>query len=128
MNLTLKVLNEDATLNNWVDMGGSIQIVRGADAKLILQLVQVDRKIRYIPDVAAVITTTLLNSDGTTLAKTATFPFADDRSIIQFTLSDAETALLIGQNLIVNVQEGSNTSIAILQLGLQMVSPSQAGC
>jgi len=127
MILTLKVLNEDASLNNWQDIG-SAQIVRGSDAKLILQLFQADRKIRYIPDAAATITMDLLNSDGTTLSKTATFPFADDRSIIQFTLSDAETALLIGQNLVVDVQEGSNTSIAVLSMGLQMISTQQAGC
>lgn len=128
MNLTMKVLNEDATLNNWVDMGGSAQIARGADAKLILQLIQVDRKIRYVADAAAVITMDFLKSDGTTLSKTATFPFSDDRSIIQIVLSDAETADLISQNLVAEVVEGSNTSIAILQGGLQMVSPSQAGC
>lgn len=128
MLLTLKVLNEDATLNNWQDMGGSAQIARGADAKLILQLVQAERKIRYIPDVAAVITANFLKSDTTTLAKTATFPFADDRSIIQFSFTAAETALLISQNIIVNVAEGANTSIAILSLGLQMISPTQEGC
>lgn len=128
MVLTLKVLNEDATLNNWQDLNGSAQVMRGSDAKLILQLSQVDRKIRYVPDVAAVITMDLINSDQTTLSKTATFPFADDRSIIQFVLSDTETALLISQNLIVNIVEGSNTSIAVLQLGFQMISPNQVGC
>lgn len=127
MLLTLNVLNEDATLNNWQIIGNA-QIARGSDAKIILQLIQAERKIRYIPDVAAVITADFLNSDGTTLSKTATFPFADDRSIIQFVLSDAETANLIGQNLVVEVQEGSNTSIAVLQMGLQMISAQQAGC
>lgn len=128
MLLTLKVLNEDATLNNWVDEGGSDQIVRGSDAKMNLQLFQVDRKIRYVPDVAAVITADFLNSDSTTLSKTATFPFADDRSIIQIAFTAAETALLISQNIIVSVVEGGNTSIAVLQLGLQMISPTQEGC
>lgn len=127
MILTLKVLNDDATLNNYQDIGIA-QIVRGSDAKVNLQLVQADRKIRYIPDVAAVITADFLNSDGTTLSKTATFPFADDRSIIQLTFTDAETANLIGQNIVVDVQEGSITSIAILQAGLQILSAQQAGC
>lgn len=128
MLLTLKVLNEDATLNNWTDLGGSISIARGANAKLILQLFQVDRKIRYVPDVAAVITVDLIKSDATILTKTATFPLADDRSIIQFTLLAAETADLISQNLVVKVVEGANTSFAILQLGLQMVPITQVGC
>lgn len=128
MVLTLKVLNEDASLNNFVDMGGTAQIVRGADAKLILELFQVDRKIRYVPISGAVISVDFLNSDGTTLSKTATFPFADDRSIIQIVLTDSETELLISQNIIASIVEGSNTSIAILQQGLQMVSTTQEGC
>ena len=127
MNLTLRALNEDATLNNWKAQNSS-QIVRGADAKLILQLWQPERQIRYIPLVSATITTSLIKNDGTTLAKTATFAFADDRSIIQFTLTAAETALLISQNLIVSVNESGSVSIAVLQLGLQMVPTSQEGC
>lgn len=128
MNLTLKTLNEDASLNNWVDTGGSAKVIRGADANVMLQLFQVDRKIRYVPAVGAVVTAALLKSDGTLLNKTLTAPFADDRSIQQLALSDTETADLISQNLIVKVVEGSNTSYAILQLGLQMASTSQEGC
>lgn len=127
MILTLKVLNDDATLNNWQEIGIA-QVVRGSDAKINLQIFQADRKIRYVPSVSAVITADFLNSDGTTLSKTATFPFADDRSIIQLSFTDAETVSLIGQNIVVEIQEGSNTSIAILQMGLQMISAQQAGC
>ncbi len=127
MLLTLVALNEDATLNNW-QVTGNARVVRGSDAKLILQLVQVDRKIRYIPDAAADITVDLLKTDGTTLSKTASFPFADDRSIIQIELTDTETADIISQNLIVTVDESGSISIAVLQGGLQMVPTSQAGC
>lgn len=127
MLLTLKVLNEDATLNNW-KYQGSAQSVRGSDAKLMLQLFQADRQIRYIPAAGATITMDLLKSDGTTLPKTATQPFADDRSILQFDLTDTETVDLIGQNLAVEVVEGTNTSIALLSMGLQMLSPNQEGC
>lgn len=127
MVLTLKSLNEDATLNNYTTQNGA-QITRGSDAKLILQLWQVDRNIRYIPAVGAVITVALIKSDQTILNKTATIPFADDRSILQFTLTAAETALLIGQNLIVTIVEGAVTSIATLQQGLQMLPTSQVGC
>lgn len=128
MILTLKVLNDDATLNNWEDLGGTVQIVRGSDVKLILQLFQVERKIRYIPIDAAVITVALLKSDQTTITKTASFPFADDRSIIEFDLSAAETAVLIGQNLAVMIVEDVVTNIAVLQQGLQIISPMQTGC
>ena len=128
MLLTLKVLNEDATLNNWTDQGGSARIVRGSDAKLILQLFQVDRKIRYVPAAAPTLSASFLKSDGTTLSKTPTLPFADDRSIIQITFTAAETALLISQNLVVSVTEGATVSIAVLQQGLQMTAPTQEGC
>ena len=128
MLLTLKVLNDDATLNNFVDQGSVAQVVRGSDAKFILQITQVERKIRYIPSNTAVITMDLLNSDQTTVSLTASFPFADDRSIIEFDLSDADTSLLIGQNLIVDIQEGLITSVALLQKGLQMINPTQVGC
>lgn len=127
MVLTLKVLNEDATLNNWTEKS-SAQLVRGADGKLVLQLFQQDRKIRYIPAVGAVITISLLNSDQTTVDKTATNPFADDRSIIQFDLSDTETENIIGQALIVEINEGAVKSFAILQQGLQMLSTSTSEC
>lgn len=128
MLLTLKVLNEDASLNNWKDLGGSAQVVRGADAKLILQIFQVDRQIRYVPAADADISMDLLKSDGTTISKTASFPFADDRSIIEIDLDESETADLIGQNLILDIEEDDITSIAILQMGLQMISPTQEGC
>lgn len=121
MILSLKVLNEDAVLNSWIEIG-SAKIIRGADAKIVLQLFQPAWRIRYIPDVATVITMDLLKSDGTTLTKTATFPLADDRSIIQFTLSDTETLTLISQNILVKMVLGADISFAMLQQGLQMVS------
>lgn len=127
MVLSLKVLNEDATLNNFVDIG-SAKIYKGSDAKLILQLFQPDRKIRYIPASGAVITVDFLKSDGTTLTKTGTVPFADDRSIFQIVLSDLETVDIVSQNLIAKVVEGSDTSYAVMQSGLQMVSMTSQGC
>lgn len=122
----LKVLNEDATLNNFV-YASAISIAKGADAKLVLQLHQVDKKIRYIPATGATITADFKKSDNTSLTKTATHPFVDDRSIIQFVLTDLETANLVSQNLVVKIDESSNISYAILSSGLQMV-PLTSGC
>lgn len=128
MVLTLKVLNSDATLNNWEDQGGSAQVVRGADSSLILQFVQVDRGIRYIPASGATTSLALLNSDQSVLTLSGSFPFADDRSIVQFSISAAQTANLISQNLVVTLVEGLSTNIAVLPLALQVISPSQVGC
>lgn len=128
MILTLKVLNDDAALNNWTDEGGTKEIIRGSDSKIILQLFQVEKKIRYVPISSAVITMVLMNSDGTTITKTASFPISDDRSIVEFDISASDTTGLISQNIVATVVEGLSTNIALLQQGLQMISPSQVGC
>lgn len=125
MVLTLKVLNSDCSLNNFQDIG-TFQLVRGSDAVLNLQLFQADRKIRYIPNSASTITLSLTKSDGTILSKTSSFPFADDRSIIQFSLTSSDTANLISQMLVVQVSEPSGNTFALLQNGFQMISTT--GC
>lgn len=124
---SLKVLNPDATLNNFSDIG-SARVYKGSDQVLMLQLFQTDRKIRFIPSNTAVITVDFLKSDNTTFTKTATFPFADDRSIFQINLLDTETPNLTTQNLIAKIVDGADISYAILQGGLQMVSLVAAGC
>lgn len=128
MNYALKVLNNDATLNNFEDIG-SASIYKGATAEIVMQLFQADRKIRYIPDAGAVITLDLKKSDDTVLTKTATFPFDPaDRSIIKITLTALETADLITQKLVAKIVEGSDTSFAAAPMGLQMGSTTSEGC
>lgn len=124
--LTLRVLNSDASLNAFT-YSSSASFMKGEDVTLLLMLWQPDKAIRYIPDSGAVITCDFMKSDGTVLTKTATQPFADDRSIIQFALSAVETATLISQNLVVKVVEGSETQFAVLQFGFQLVTLTQ-GC
>lgn len=122
MLLGLKVLNSDATLNNFVE-SNSVQIVRNADAKIVMRLVQPQHNnLRYVPASGATFSITFQKSDGTTLVKTPTQPFADDRSILQVLLTEVETALIISQSLNVQVDEGSDKSFAILQLSLQVVT------
>lgn len=122
MYLGLKVLNSDAVLNNFEELN-TVSIVRGADAKVVMRLVQPAHKgLRYVPASGATFSITLQNSDGTTLVKTPTQPFADDRSILQITLSEAETAALISQGLNVEMNEGAEKTFAVLQSGLQVNS------
>lgn len=122
MILTMKVLNSDATLNNFQE-GTVATFIPGSALTLVLRLQQIDRPIRYVPDAAAVITIGLLKSDNTVLTKTATFVDSSDRSLIKFSLSAAETATIIGQNLDVDISEpGPITSTAILQYGLKSMS------
>lgn len=116
--LTLDIVSANPQLNQHA-LNKVFQFASGQTAKVIMRLWQTDKKIRYIPDQAAVITVDLKRSDNTILTKTCTFTFTDDRSIIEFDLDAVETAALIGQNLIVKIIEGSDTKFASLQFGLQ---------
>jgi hypothetical protein len=118
--LTLDVVSSNPQLNSH-SLGKVFSFASGQTAKVILRLWQADKKIRYIPDPAAVITVDLKRSDNTILTKTCAFTFADDRSIVEFELSELETAQVIGQNLVVKIVEGLDTKFAVLQFGLQKV-------
>lgn len=124
--LTLNILNNAATLNTFF-VSGTKEFMAGEDVKLIMRLIQIDLNLRYIPVVGATITIDFKKSDDTILTKTATFPFADDRSIIQVDLTELESADLISQTLIVKLDEAGVTTFATLQSGLKRNKLSQ-GC
>ena len=115
--LTLDIVSKNPQLNSF-SLSKSQMFASGETVKVIMRLFQPDLQIRYIPSAAAVITIDLKKSDGTVLAKTCSFTFADDRSIIEFSLSAIESASVIGQNLIVKIVDGSDTQMAVLQYGL----------
>lgn len=119
--LTLQVLNSDATLNHF-ETFGSYSFVSGSDCHIVLRLQTVESKLRYIPDAGATFSMSLNLSDGTTLSKTPTNPFDDDRSIIAFDITAAETATLVSQVLIVTVTEGDSSTVALLKGGLSRTS------
>jgi hypothetical protein len=123
MYLTLKALNEDATLNTHMEIG-SVKFVKDQALTMVLKLHQPAKNLRYIPEAASTLNLTLKKSDNTTISKVGTFPFADDRSIIKFSLTAVEMANVISQAIIVNLTEPVvGTSVAILDLGLQIVKP-----
>lgn len=118
--LTLDIVSKNPSLNSFV-LSKTFQFAAGEDVKVIMRLFQPDLGIRYVPAVGATITIDLKKSDNTVLTKTCAFTFADDRSIIEFSLTAAESALVISQNLVVKLVEGSTTQFAILQYGLSRV-------
>lgn len=124
MFLRLKIINSDATLNTFFEVG-TAQIVPGSDAIIRMQLIQPQKNdLRYIPKASATFEIDLLKSDGTTLTKSLTQPFSaspEDRSILELVLDETETANLITQNLNVKVTEGSDISFAVVQTGMQIV-------
>lgn len=118
--LTLDIVSKSPQLNSF-SLNKNFQFASGEDVKVTMRLYQPDLGIRYVPDSGATITIDLKKSDNTTLTKTCSFTFADDRSIIEFSLTAAESALVISQNLVVKLLEGSTTQFAILQYGLTRV-------
>lgn len=118
MILKIQMLNEDATLNNFQDIG-SAQFAPGVALKLVMRLQQTQRDLRYVPDAAATFSMDFLLSDNTTLTKVPTFLDAGDRSLLVVELTDVETELLIGQNLVVEVTEPGGVSVASLPQALQ---------
>lgn len=117
--LTLEIVSKSPSLNSF-SLSKNAKFVSGETVKVIMRLMQ-DSGIRYIPDVAATMSIALMKSDGTTLSKSCSFTFVDDRSIIEFSLSAVETAAVISQNLKVSITEGSNVQMAVLQYGLTKV-------
>ena len=120
------MLNEDATLNNFVNVG-SAQFTPNFPVKFVMRLIQQVRDLRYVPSASATFSITFKLSDGTTLTKTPTFLDAGDRSLLTVSLSASETQLLIGQNLSVTVTDGSDVSAASLQNAIQNIHASM-GC
>jgi hypothetical protein len=123
--LTLDIISPNPQLNSYV-VSKVANFAAGETVKVIMRLWQPDLKIRYIPSNAAVITVDLKKSDNTTLTKTCSFTFVDDRSIIEFNLTASESEQVISQNLVVKIVDGSDTKIALLQYGLRRVKASGA--
>lgn len=127
MYLSLRVLNSNAILNSFVYIGTQ-RFVNGDDINLTLRLWQADKDIRYIPEAGATVTCDFMKSDGSIVSKTATFPFSEDRSIIQFALSNTETVDIISQNLLIKVDESGAITHAFAQAAIQKVTTDNLGC
>jgi len=123
--LVLNLLKEESTLNN-LDFIATKSFIEGEDVVVLMQIA-FEGSHRYIPDSAATLEVTLQKSDNNTLTKVPTNPFADDRSIVQFTFTAAETADLISQNLLLKITEPSGISYALKKAGLQKTKLT-SGC
>ena len=121
----MTAISSDATLNAFEDIG-VIQFNPGDPLTFNVRVEQMERDLRYVPDAGATTSIEFLTSTtGTTEVVAGSFPFADDRSIVQFSLTGVQTANLIGQDLYMTIVEGANQHVAILKKGLQSAS---AGC
>ncbi len=110
MNLTAKILNSDATLNSWTDIG-SLTFQPGETKTLQMRLFDQDEGIRFTPPAAAVMTVTFNTTTGT-LVKTATLN-ADDRALATVALTAADTEKMLSGNFTFSIDLlGDSSQIA----------------
>ena len=120
--ITAKILNSDATLNNFKEIG-SLDFVPGSEVKLVIRLWDTQLDLRRIPAAAAVVKIFLNKTDGTTLEKTMT-PLADDRSIMSTTLDETETEELLGGNFTIEedvLGDGTQIKKGMVQNGIRRI-------
>ena len=113
------VLNSDATLNNFQEIG-QLSIFRGEEIVVQFRIKNRQLGIRYIPAASATVTFTFNTSSGT-LDKVATLN-TDDRSMASFTLSETETESLLSGDIKFSVVDGTVTQKGLIVDGIGMVS------
>lgn len=108
--ISAKLLNSDATLNDFTFVG-EIAFFPGENVRISLQIQLTEKKIRYIPPVAATLTLTFLDKEGEEIVKTAAVINADDRSMWVVVLSQAESEVLQGQNIVGTLDVNGDASV-----------------
>lgn len=122
MALTAKILNPEASLNFWLVLN-SIDLIPGTQVDVVLRLFNPDMQDRYVPPATTIMTVEFMKADGTTLTKTLSLN-ADDRSIASVTLEEADTADLIGGNLLFTLDllgDGSKLMKGVISNGLRII-------
>lgn len=122
--LTLQILSLNPTLNNFTTIP-TYSFESGSDCEVYIRLHNAALNLRYIPDAGSTLTTELVNSDETTITPALTQPFPEDLSVWMFSITAAESALLIGQDLKVTLTEGAKATVITLRKAL---AKSGGGC
>jgi len=120
--ITAKILNSDAILNNFKEIG-SLDFVPGAEVTLVIRLQDTQLELRHIPPATAIVKAIFNNTDGTTLEKIMA-PLTDDRSIRSVILQEAETDLLLGGNFTLEIDvlgDGSKIEKGIVINGIRKI-------
>lgn len=123
MVLDLKILNSDAELNSFFEIGNAM-FNPGYPLTLNMRLYNPQRNLRHVPDPGATFSLTLTNSDATTFTVIPVVLDAGDRSILTVDLTGVQTQNLIGQNLKLEINEGGELSLACAQMGLKAAKSS----
>lgn len=102
--------------------------VPGENVTVVVQLMQAQRSIRYVPPATAVTTVTLKNADETDLAITATLVDASDRSMLRFVLTQAQSLALGSANLLIEVDVlGDGSLVYLAAIGNALTRTSLTG-
>ncbi len=120
--LIAKVLNSDATLNHFHEVG-SLEFISGEQLDLVVRLWDTQADQRYIPPVTNITTFTLNNSD-TSQTNITGAALSDDRSIITVVLSEIQTSTLLGGNVNFSLDilgDGTEIRKGIIQNGLARI-------
>lgn len=97
--LTIKLLNEQCTLNNF-DYLEQKEYIPNLPFKLKYQISDSETKQRLIPGTAAKMNAIFQTRDGSTLSKSCTMLFnPDDRSMWEVSLTAEESNDIIGSNV-----------------------------
>lgn len=103
-------INGDATLNSFFYIG-STNYSSGESLTVAFQFANEQKDIRFIPNVAAVVNVVYIDTDGVEQTKAATNIDADDRSLWSITFTPAETALIGGSTLRIEMDELNDGTI-----------------
>ena len=107
MRLGIKMLNSSSTLND-LKFINQVSINQGDTATVMFQLIDLDTNQRYIPSASSSVMAKIASSNSANvLNKIASVQFADDKSVVKFSLSSDETKLLGSVNLQITLTEGS---------------------
>jgi len=120
-----EILNSDATLNNFIVLGGK-DFIPGGQLNLVLRIINTELNIRYVPPVTAILTFTFNALDGSTFTKTGAdiTQFADDRSIVSMVLEESETEELQDGNITFEIDllgDGTEIQKGVIQNALARI-------
>lgn len=120
--LLAHVLNSDATLNSF-DVLGTLEFIPGGEYELFIRLYQPQREdeLRYIPLTGATLEAYFPQSGGLDALEIAFTSLTDDRSIWHATLSETDTANLLGGNFTFDLVEGAKTTKGLVRGGLALI-------
>lgn len=104
--LILKVLNAQATVNDFEEYT-SFDFIPSTDIVLTLRVHDTVTGLRRILNSDDTLSLALTKSDNTTLTLVPTFPFTADRSIIQVTITDVQSADLLGGSITLTITDNA---------------------